>query len=310
MPTGPFYVRERFGKMKSTASTYAFLGTSPSMSLVVGEAKAYGECVVIDSGPLGGAWAEIPFAKKPASLACNGIGSCLDSAAVFEGLEKKLRRMGAQLLRVSGPLPGRDPDGTDSHLVGRVIPAVQRMLTGRNVKIVRREVKEIEIQPTYAIIDGERYRGLFLPEHFKVNSFKFMGEELSITPKTIRSRHFRAFFSETPGGPHYDVDWDSVFDRAGLQYPDSRVFIGRVRRELKELPLAELMESSEWLAGRKELVVDCDLNEYESHWISAEDLTPLRGRLAGTTSSVIPTQDICRAFDFSKRLESVGLARV
>lgn len=280
---------------------YAFLGTSPSMSLLVNEIKGSHHCVVFNSGLLGGAWAEVPLAGSEVPLACNGIGYC--GGADFENtkLEQYLVNAGAHLLRIPNPLPGRATSNQESHLVGRIIPAVLEMLSGPNVSILPIEVQEIDILPDHVVVDGEIFRGIFLPEHFKIKNLNISGSRWKLKPQTVRSYHFRASFAQKQSGSLYDVDWDSVFDRAGIQYPLRNVFVGRVRREFKSFRPEELLQTSEWLAARRALIASYDINFYDSHWISDSELNSLAEALAATTSQIVPTQDICQAFSFAKR---------
>lgn len=271
------------------------------MSFLVNETKESHHCVVFSSGLLGGAWAELPLAGSEVPIACNGIGHCVGGDSENTNLEKYLVEAGANLLRIPNPLPGRETSSEESHLVGRIVPAVKEMLSGPNVSILPIEVQEINILPDHAVVDGKIFRGIFLPEHFRVRSFKISGSRCELEPKTVRSYHFRASFAQKQSGPLYDVDWDSVFDRAGIQYPLQNVFVGRVKREFKTLQPEELLQASEWLAARQTLIGSYDINFYDSHWISDSKLTTLRQALASTTSQIVPTQDICQAFSFAKR---------
>lgn len=274
------------------------------MAFAVNRLKTDRSCSVFSDGTLGGAWAEAPLGGLPVSLACNGIGGYKSGEDQLDRIEKFLVDAGADLLRVPGPLPGTEPDGHGPHLVGRIMPAVEGMLSGPSVSIHQVEVNNLDILSDRVIIEGEEFGAIFLPEHFKVKNLTVLGSQREIFPNTVRSMHFRVLFSESQEGPVYDVEWDSVFDRGGIQYPHRNVFLGRVRRELKGRSPDELLLASEWLSERSGLILEYDVSAYDSHWISDSELTELAESLQQTTSCLVPTQSIFRALDFAMNLSA------
>lgn len=278
----------------------AFLGTSPSMSFVIERVARARECVVFNSGRIGGAWAESRLGGLSVPRAINSIifHATSDQNAYFlADFEADLLRRGAILKS----LPPMDGGQSKRESVGRIMPVVFQTLRSKSVILVRREVRRVEVFLDRVLIDGETFEALYLPENFAIPEFYVSGVQKNHKPVSKTFAHFRAKFKNPVVAPYLDRDWDSRFDRGGMQYPGQHVFVGRVRREWEERPEAEeLIRGSDWLNPLVANIEAFDLPRYTIHRRTEDDLSRLRDDLEGSAARLVPTGSLIDSYVFSR----------
>lgn len=279
----------------------AFLGTSPGMSFVIERVGSHRPSVVFSSGNIGGAWAESELGGVSAPRAVNYINSCVESSEPLDlaaDFESALVDRGAILKLLPSPEIGNQ----NRLLVGRILPVVSRAIKLDSVTLVRGVVRRVEIFPDHVVIDGERFSSLYLPENFWVPEFYISGVRHTYQPASKTFVHYRAKFRNSVDASNLEKDWDSRFDRGGMQYPSKHVFVGRVRREWEENPdPLELMRDSEWLNSLASNIEAFDLPSYTSHKLLDDDLSRLRKDLEGFAAVVVPTRSLLDSYVFSKK---------
>lgn len=280
----------------------AFIGSSPSISFYVDTLSKYSKCTIFEKSEFGGAWAESSIENLITPRACNGIGQKNYSDDIFFQFEDYLITRGAAMKRLNGELPGHTSNPYSFHLVGQIMPAITSIYKKDNIYIINEQVKLIEIFENCAYVNGRKYDGVILPEHFLLNRLKILSHNLDVEINTIKSKHIRFKLFTEIDSSYYKIETDNIFDRGGLQFPSNKIFIGRVRKESKNIPLNSLVQQSEWAVLNFDNIQKFELLEYNSHWISANTLDKIRTGLIGTSSRLVQTQDIVEAFINSKTL--------
>ncbi len=282
----------------------AFVGSSPSIALYVASLRDKFNCTIFEKNMLGGAWAESEVGGSLSPRACNAIGKKNINESLFADFIEYFSRNGAVLKTIPGQLPGDLVNPKSSHVVGRFMPAIHQIYNHANVSILKHKIHTIEIERNKVIIDGLQFDAVILPEHFSLNNIYILKKHYGISINTITSKHVRYKLNISILEKHYGTEWDSVFDRAGIQYPDNKVFVGRIKKELKSLSLPEIMTRSEWTINYRENIVQSEILTYDSHWIAKEDISALRTALQGTTSHLVATQGILEAYESANNLSS------
>lgn len=282
----------------------AFVGSSPSIALYVASLRNKFNCTIFEKDILGGAWAESEIGGLLSSRACNGIGQKNISKSSFADFIEYFSKNGAVIKTISGQLPGDLVNPKSSHVVGRFMPAIYQIYNHANVSVLKHKIHAIEIDRNKVIIDGSQFDAVILPEHFSLDNIYILKKHYDISINTITSKHVRYKLNTSILDKHYTTELDSVFDRAGVQYPDNKVFVGRIRKELKSLSLPEIMTRSEWTINYRDNIVQSEILTYDSHWVAKEDISALRTALQGTTSNLVATQEILKAYESANNLSS------
>lgn len=134
------------------------------------------------------------------------------------------------------------------YLLGEFHQFIANTVTASNLNIIQKPIKAISISKNRILVNNESYDIILLPENFKVDSIFIDGNRISPTYEEHKSRHFRILFDSPINGPGYTEDFDVIFDRGGMFTPKkSSIFIGRVRRNKKNISASRLMDKSNYL---------------------------------------------------------------
>lgn len=279
---------------------YAFIGSSPSMLAYARAVSESAFCLIFEGGDLGGAWSESPFLAQSVPNATNAIGASEKFSDHLDPVIREMESLGARFLKLPGAIPGQSPGLSQHHYVGGVRRLIGQSLQRSNIELRRESVKSVTIHQSRAFVNEREFDGVFLPDHFYLPSLSVLGRKIEVAPNSITSRHIRLAFFPKLSPLRYTLDIDNVFDRGGFHFPNNLFFIGRVRRELKMEPLADLLSISEWVNRQFPRPIAKQEKLFRSDWHDAQFLQDLRNLLDETTSFQVATQDILEAHVIAK----------
>jgi hypothetical protein len=275
----------------------AFIGSSPIICLYIDRLRELAHCTVFEGGKLGGAWVESVFKGKsypetnniicPANLAEENLIADIGKELLAGGANISLHKNRLDLLINYIP---------EQYYVGHFSPMVRTVTGNEAVTLKRQQVAKLEIHEKYVILDGEMFDVLVMPSNFLLHEISVMGNLLEIGFETIVSKHVRVLFSEPVEGPHFSENFDNVFDRGGMIPPEANVFIGRVRREMKEKALLKLVAESSFIRDKAEKAVSFDMNFYSNQRAREGELSKLRERIENTAAFCVETRQFIDAY--------------
>ena len=267
----------------------------------------FAECIIFEGEQLGGAWSETDFAGVSRPIANNIVCPLSEAEEKFiDDIEKILLSKGAKIFKCCDTLNLAINYVPRQHILGQFITGVIAILKNENVSLRREIVSIVEINNDSVAVNGEKFNAIILPSNFFLPNLRMNDQELEVLYETVVSKHVRVVFSEVIVGPHYSENFDNVFDRGGIMPSSPNTFIGRIRREMKQKNVEEIVGQSKFLQDNVELLGKIEINSYRNHRLDDCALMKLRNSLEGSFAFCIETRQFVDAFSkISISLESI-----
>ena len=158
--------------------------------------------------------------------------------------------------------------------------------------VLKKKIRNIEINLNEIVIDNKKYDFLFLPSCFKVKNLSIKNKKYPLDIKIVNSKHVSIFFGDNRLNLcTYDDDFDNIFDRAQIRKIDHEyIFTGRVRKNFKSKDIRYLINNSYFLSKLKHLIKNYKINFFEHNIIDEKDLLNIKKITSKLPVSIVETR--------------------